>query len=408
MSNRPRDAARPRSAVADKDRRITSAIELWFAGAARALPWRRIDASFPGWRRNPYHSLVSEAMLQQTQVSRVIDRFTEFVRAFPTIKALADASEHEVLGLWSGLGYYRRARSLHAAAKLIQSDFAGEMPKDVADLLRLPGVGAYTAGALASIAGEIRTPLVDGNVVRVLLRIEGKEGNAGRKDTMEWVWKRAAALVDQSRDPGVFNEGMMELGALICTPESPACRRCPAAALCKARAEGSQTRIPSPRQASARRDLHCISLIVHDPQGRVLMRRRAPEGMWAGMWQTPTLESNDLEPSDPSLAAWLAQFTGSTAGKSRRAAAVDVVEVARFIHETTHRRVHFRVMRAAVSLKVLQEDETQSWLMLEQALRLPLSSAQSRVLSYMSNDAVLPSNAKARNAVKLRLAAESV
>jgi len=187
--------------------------------------------------RDPYFSLVSELMLQQTQVARVIEKFTEFVGRFPTVEALARADEGGVLAVWSGLGYYRRARHLHRAAREIVARFEGRVPTTVEELMTLPGVGRYTAGAVASMVFGRAEPLVDGNVARVLVRIEGRECSAA--EGVAWAWERAGELVriaeapkGQSAKrsllgPGVFNEGLMELGAVVCVPRGPRCGVCP-------------------------------------------------------------------------------------------------------------------------------------------------------------------------------------
>jgi A/G-specific adenine glycosylase len=302
-----------------RDRGIDRALRRWFARAARPLPWRTSP-------RDPYRSLLSEIMLQQTQVSRVITRFRAFVERFPTVEDLAAATEPQVLALWSGLGYYSRARNLHAAARQLVADFGGRVPEAVGDLRQLKGVGRYTAGAIASMVYNQREPLVDGNVARVLMRIEGKPFAHASEDGMAWAWKRAAALVEQTPDPAAFNEGLMELGATICTPRSPACDRCPLCDRCTARARGEQDRIPRPKPAATRKTIHCAAVILADARGRVLLERRPGRGMWAGLWQAPTLEApGRIEPG--ALAKSLGLRTLRPAGE--------------FTHTTTHRQIRF-------------------------------------------------------------------
>jgi A/G-specific adenine glycosylase len=209
------------------------------------------------------------------------------------VVALAEASEHDVLAMWAGLGYYRRARNLHAAAKTVVEQFGGAMPRDLAQLKQLPGIGPYTAGAIASMAGGERVALVDGNVVRVLLRVEGREGNAGDPATMKWTWQRAEELVLHAHDAGAFNEALMELGAIVCTPVNPACGACPIREHCRARAEGRQESIPSPKTMVAKTTLHCAAIVITSETGQVLMEQRGESGMWAAMWQVPTLEMGE-------------------------------------------------------------------------------------------------------------------
>ncbi len=179
------------------DRKIARSLEAWFVDAAREMPWRITP-------RDPYWSLVSEFMLQQTQVSRVLEKFGPFVERFPSIQSLAEADEEEVLGEWSGLGYYRRARMLHACAKAVVEPHNGVIPSDVESLMALPGIGRYTAGAMASMVFGDREPLVDGNVMRVLQRLHNVDQQQTDPATIKWAWERATRLVEASTNPGVL------------------------------------------------------------------------------------------------------------------------------------------------------------------------------------------------------------
>lgn len=217
-----------------RDAAMARALEQWFAGAARSLPWRALGPD--GWR-DPYAVLVSELMLQQTQVARVVERFGAFMRRFPTVAALAGADEADVIALWAGLGYYRRARHLHAAAKRIVHEHGGEVPRAAAALRALPGVGRYTAGAIASMAMGQRVPLVDGNVARVLMRLEARAGDVAQGQA--WAWERAGELVSSSTSAGAFNEGLMELGATVCVPGRPRCEACPLAGVVRGACGGA-------------------------------------------------------------------------------------------------------------------------------------------------------------------------
>jgi len=201
----------------DTDRRRVRALERWFARHARDLPWRR--------RRTGYRALVAEVMLQQTQVSRVAERYVEFLRRFPTVRGLAEADEQEVLAAWQGLGYYRRARNLHAAARLIVAERGGRIPRTVDGLRQLPGVGRYTAGAIASIVYGAPAPIVDGNVQRVIARWDANDAPPADASTVAETWRRAEDLVGATARPGVLNEALMELGATVCTPVNPMPRR---------------------------------------------------------------------------------------------------------------------------------------------------------------------------------------
>lgn len=332
-------------------------------------------------------------MLQQTQVSRVIDRFNQFIDRFPTVSDLAAAPEQDVLALWSGLGYYRRARLLHAAAKAVVEKFDARFPSDPAVLVALPGVGRYTAGAIASMALGERAPVVDGNVVRVLLRLDGARGlppgaaRTGDKRAEEWSWRRAATLIEQAKHPGALNEGLMELGALVCVPGAPHCSRCPLANICIARAEGTQQAIPAPKKLPARKKLYCSSVFVRDHQGRVAMERRSARGMWAGLWQVPTLERADRPASADELQAWLAPDVLP----ARRSV---IAPRASFQHITTHRDVFFDVWECISGSPgqrgVNPSQPSWSWVAPPEAALLGISSAQQRVLALFDQETNQP------------------
>ena len=336
------------------DWKMTRAIEPWFTRHGRDLPWRTTP-------RDAYRSLVSEVMLQQTQVARVLPRYDAFLRAFPTVAALAAADEHRVLAAWTGLGYYRRARLLHAAAKAVTGQFGGAVPDSAAALRLLPGVGAYTAGAIASIVHGQPAPIVDGNVARVLMRVEGKEGRHQDAAVLRWAWERSGKLVAAAGQPGVFNEGLMELGAVVCTPRSPRCGACPLARACAARAAGRQETIPAPKKRAERTRIHCATAVVRDGRGRFLVRPRPEGGLWAGMWEGPTVESSK-RPGRPALEAM-------GLAPSRRSAT--------FEFATTHRMLRFDVWEA--TLPGAPPKET-AWKTRAQLARLPISSPQRRIL----------------------------
>jgi A/G-specific adenine glycosylase len=339
----------------------------WFAENARELPWRAVGSE---GRRDPYHALVAEIMLQQTQALRVAERFGRFIEAFPTVEALARAPQDLVLQHWSGLGYYARARRLHEAAQEITRRF-GAVPSDPALLIQLPGVGRYTAGAVASIVFNQATPIVDGNVTRVLLRLEGQDLDPKHSATVAACWERAEALVTtagHSRSPGVgpgvFNEAMMELGATVCTPRTPDCPACPLARDCRAKIFGRQREIPRPTAAGPRRELHVASLLIADAQGRLLVRQRPPRGLWAGLWEPPGVEG-----PKPIAKSVLAQ----NFGLATRA----IIRHNAFTWETTHRSVRFRVYVARV---VPARIEGCVWVGPDDLGRLALGTPQLRIL----------------------------
>jgi A/G-specific adenine glycosylase len=253
---------------------MRAALLAWYEAHRRDLPWRRT--------RDPYCIWVSEIMLQQTRVAAVLDHYRRFLKAFPTIAALAAAEEPEVLALWSGLGYYRRARMLHRAAVMVVAEHGGVVPQSSDTLLTLPGVGAYTAAAVASIAFGEAVAVVDGNVERVLARVAG--WSAAEPGFAAQVRELAGSLVDPER-PGDFNQAMMELGATVCLPRGPLCLACPWQRWCRTRGEHPMpARIASKRQNSAR----VVYVRGTGARRQVrLLQRPATERLMAGMWELP-------------------------------------------------------------------------------------------------------------------------
>ena len=243
----------------------------WYDAHARDLPWRK--------SRDPYRVWLSEIMLQQTRVAAVIEHYHEFLRRFPTVQKLAAARESSVLAAWSGLGYYRRARMLHAAAKVIARELHGKFPHTAEGWRELPGVGRYTAAAIASIAFDEPVAVVDGNVERVLQRLEGRRLSGSR------AWQVAEGLLDRTR-PGDFNQAMMELGATVCMPRAPTCLTCPIVEMCATRGELDGVAQPSRQK---KREIH-YALNCRDSQV-LLVRRPARASLMPGMWELPEIEA---------------------------------------------------------------------------------------------------------------------
>ncbi len=245
-----------------------AALLRWFDGSRRDLPWRRT--------RHPYRIWVAEIMLQQTRVSAVIQRYAEFLRRFPNVQSLARARLPEVLAAWSGLGYYRRARALHAAARVIarrRSDF----PRTSAAWRELPGIGRYTAAAIASIAWDEPSAVLDGNVERVLRRLLGRKNASAAS-----LWDIAGQLLSAAR-PGDFNQAMMELGATVCLPRQPRCRECPVRSWCETRGA------PAPTPQPARRKKEVAFTLLRRGDSVCLVRRRASESLMPGLWELPEI-----------------------------------------------------------------------------------------------------------------------
>ena len=248
----------------------------WYRRHRRDLPWRA--------SRDPYRVWVSEIMLQQTQVERVKDFFARFLDHFPDVAGLAKAPERSVLKCWEGLGYYRRARQLHAAAKEIVADHGGAFPQTAAELRRLPGIGRYTAGAIASIAFGIPEPIIEANSRRVLARLVGHAEPVGATGD-EPLWKLAAELVPR-RNPGLFNQALMDLGATVCTVSRPLCDRCPLGRICQAQTTGCVEEIPVMPARRAAKNLRETAVVLRHGS-RVVVERRGPGEWWEGRWDFP-------------------------------------------------------------------------------------------------------------------------
>jgi A/G-specific adenine glycosylase len=264
----------------------------WYTHNRRDLPWRQ--------NTNPYAIWVSEIMLQQTRVAVVVERYQAFMARFPTLVSLAQAPEQEVLALWSGLGYYRRARMLHQAARLVAESCCGELPTASGELRKLPGIGAYTAAAISSIAHDEAVAVVDGNVERVLCRLAGWEaGKAGGAAFRRKIEKLAAKLVDPRR-PGDFNQAMMELGATVCLPRNPQCLVCPLAADCVT--QGEHKTLPRPPMQS-REVGHGLSVRIGREPGEanqevLLEQRPASLTVMPGLWELPALRDPSVPEAD--------------------------------------------------------------------------------------------------------------
>ncbi len=308
---------------------LQRALLAWYRRSRRDLPWRRV--------RDPYAIWLSETMLQQTRVETVLPYYHRFLEALPTVQSLAEAAESRVLSLWSGLGYYRRARMLHAAARRVVREHGGELPRDVDGLRQLEGVGEYTAGAVASIAYGVRAALVDGNVTRVLSRLFAVDDDTSTSRGKARIWAIARDLVASAPgDPGDWNQALMELGAVLCTPRGAACERCPVEALCAARARGVVDELP---RSSAKRpptEVRRVSLVLlSDEPGRVLLARRRPGVLFGGLWEPPSIDAS------ADAARTLAERLGVDASA--------LTVMGELQHVLTHRRMHVRVLRGPLA-----------------------------------------------------------
>lgn len=253
----------------------------WFNEEMRDLPWRK--------DQDPYKVWVSEIMLQQTRVDTVIPYFNRFIDQFPTIEALSMAEEEKVLKAWEGLGYYSRARNLHSAVKEVHEKYGGQVPDDPKEISSLKGVGPYTAGAILSIAYGIPEPAVDGNVMRVLSRILLIRDDIAKPASRK-IFEQAVRELISHENPSYFNQALMELGAIVCTPTSPSCLLCPVREHCAAFHEGVQNELPVKTKNKKQRNVHLAAVVLRDSIGRTLIHKRAEKGLLANLWEFPNIE----------------------------------------------------------------------------------------------------------------------
>lgn len=355
-------ALRPVGKLTTISRRLLS----WYDRHRRALPWRGT--------RDPYTVWLSEIMLQQTQVATVIPYYERFLRRFPTVRALAKAPIGEVLTLWAGLGYYSRARNLHRAAQIVAEELRGEFPATVDGLRALPGIGRYTAGAIASIAFGARAAVVDGNVTRVLSRLIDLSADVGDRKAQARIWKLAESLLP-ARRCGDFNQALMELGATVCTPGATArCDRCPVATLCTARRAGTVADRPvKAGRTKVKRETHVVAAIRRGE--RYLFVRRPDEGLWGGLWELPSAVVNG--PSIESAARSLVRE--ATAARLRGQRFCDLE------HVLSHRRIRmigYEFAASAVTLRARRG--ALRWVSLRAARALGLSRAMQRVVEALA------------------------
>jgi len=299
-------------------RHLASLTESWFRKNQRRLPWR------DGY--DPYRVWISEVMLQQTRMEVVLGYYERFIKRFPSVAALARASVHDVTAAWSGLGYYRRARMLRDGAIDVMTRFGGTIPKTVDELMSIAGIGRYTAGAIASIAHGRRVPIVDGNIARIVARIFSIDAPLASPALMRAAWLRAEEMVASSKSPRDFNQGLMELGALVCTPRRPSCERCPLRRQCAAFGSGRADELPRPKMKPVTHELHIPLYLITNRDGRVLMRRESGRLM-GDMYHLPHGDTTLLT------------------GTPLRIGAAAVVGT--FRHTVTNRRITFEVFAVA-------------------------------------------------------------
>jgi A/G-specific adenine glycosylase len=350
---------------------LRAALLAWYRAHRRDLPWRRT--------RDPYAIWISEAMLQQTRVDTVIPYYDRFLARFPDVAALATADLDDVTALWAGLGYYSRARNLHRAARMVMERHAGRLPDDIAALRELPGVGRYTAGALASIAFDKPAPIVDGNVARVLARLLAIDGDLRSPANQNRLWSEAEALA-RGEDPGALNQGLMELGATVCTPRGPRCAECPWARHCAARAQGRAEELPVRSRPTEVRRVDAVAAFFerHD---RVLAVQRPQRGLLGGLWELPGGELRDAEAPARALARILREGVGLGV---RHAEPLGTIE-----HAFTHRLLRVHVYRGAVSAGRVRRAgwDAHRWVSRSALADLPLGGPTRKALARVSESA---------------------
>ena len=340
------------------------ALLAWYRRERRDLPWRRT--------RDPWAIWVSETMLQQTRVETVIPYYERFLARFPTLETLADAEPDELMQRWAGLGYYGRARNLQAAARKVVREHGGRIPDEPDALRELPGVGRYTAGALASIAFDRPAAIVDGNVARVLARLLDLDLDVTSPAGQRLLWGEAEALV-AGPSPGDLNQALMELGALVCTPGAPRCEACPVRGACRGRAAGRAATLPIKAAKVAPREVEAVAVLLRRG-ARVLAVRRPPRGLLGGLWELPGGELAAHEPPARGLARTLRERVGLVPARAIRVGEVK--------HGFTHRTLRLHVFRAEARAGrvCLREFDAHRWLPAAALAELPLSVLAKKAL----------------------------
>ena len=358
-------------------RRIADRLVAWYGRQQRELPWR----TGPAGQRDGYAVWVSEVMAQQTRLSVVVDYFNRWMARFPTVERLAEADQQEVLKQWEGLGYYSRARNLHRAARIVTDEFAGRLPRTRQELLQLPGIGAYTAGAILSLAFGLPEPILDGNVKRVFSRLWDIDAPVDAHAIQEQLWTYARAVVEAAPQPGAVNEGLMELGALLCLPQNPRCLLCPLQSDCLAAARGTQNQRPvrSPRRQTPHFDV-TAAVIWEGTLGasRLLITQRPADGLLGGLWVFPGGRKEEVDADLPAcLRRTIQQELGIT------------ITVGEQVTKVQHAFTHFRMTLHAFHARI--EDGTPQpigvadwrWTTLDTIEQFPFPVTERKVISAL-------------------------
>ncbi len=354
--------------------RFRRALVAWYQRHARRLPWR--DTT------DPYKIWISEIMLQQTTVAAVVPFFERFLQRFPTLETLAGGNEEDVLRLWEGLGYYSRARNIYKAARLIVHQHGGQFPDEIAPLMELPGIGRYTAGAVASFAFNRRAPIVEANTLRLYCRLSGFSGDPRSSVGQKLLWDFAGQIVPRTR-PGRFNQALIELGAILCTPEKPDCLRCPVRNCCSAFARGWQNKIPALAARTAPTAVTEIAVAVHR-EGRYLMLKRPLGERWAGLWDFVRFAWKD------SGLLSLARVAGAVGVHT----GLDVTDCSSFTeirHSVTRFRIKLCCYTAEWAAGEIDDcDREFRWVVPQQISQLPLSVTGRKIARLLQAQLLIP------------------
>jgi len=347
--------------------RLRKKLLAWYSAHQRDLPWRR--------SKDPYAVWVSEVMLQQTQVQTVLPYYRRFLEAFPTIRDLAQAEDRELLRLWAGLGYYTRAKNLQRAARAIVCNHGGRFPCSYSEVLSLPGIGRYTAGAILSIAFDSPYPVLDGNVVRVLTRLFHLRGDTKTRHLQSLLWQYAQELVPNRR-PGDFNQAIMELGAVLCSPHQPQCTLCPLRSECEARREGIQELLPEKRRTVATTRIHwAVAVLIH--RARILIVKRTEGRLLRDFWEFPGGEVKGARNVKEALRKRVFQDLGLQ---------IRLLEpLTTITHAITHRRITLVAFEAKLEGKaaVKVNGNAAKWVRQEDLEKFPFASASRKIIRML-------------------------
>ncbi len=342
-------------------KRIQTNLLQWFKKNKRNLPWRKT--------KNPYAIWVSEIMLQQTQVATVVPYFQKFLKTFPTILQLAKSDLSKVLKTWEGLGYYSRARNLHRASQIILTHFRGEIPDNLKDLLSLPGIGRSTAGAILSFAFHKDTPILDGNAKRVLSRLFVISGSQGERKTEQLLWKISESLIPKGYS-NPFNQALMDLGSMVCTPKDPQCPKCPLHHFCKGSVSGEPEKYPT--KELKKKIPHIESATTVIKKGRkVLLQQRPPKGFLGGLWEFPNWRIEVKQRSISRLRLRLRNTIKKEMGMN-----VEVKEFMGIFYQTYS---HFKLTLDVFHCQHLNGKGNGKWVPLKDLRLLPLSRIHRRI-----------------------------